>query len=137
MKKLSLVAAPLAIVGLALVPAAAQDEKDHPPQMKAIGANMKILKSTLESKNQGEATAAATKVHEAFAETKKYWVAKNIQDGQEWSDTALAGAKMVSDGAGTGDWTKVSDGVSKLGGTCKTCHDAHRERLPDGTYKIK
>jgi hypothetical protein len=27
--------------------------------------------------------------------------------------------------------------TQKLSGTCAACHTAHRDRLPDGTFKIK
>jgi cytochrome c556 len=105
--------------------------------MKAVNASMKILKATLESKNAAEASAAAKKVEESITTTKKYWVAKNTKDAMDWSDAAIAGARLAQDGAAAGQWDKVGDGVSKMGGTCKSCHDVHRERLSDGTYKIK
>ena len=31
----------------------------------------------------------------------------------------------------------VAASAKAVNGACKTCHDAHRERLPDGTSEIK
>lgn len=120
-----------------LVPAWAQDEKDHPPNMKTINASMKVLKAAIETKNGADATDAAKKVEAAFTETKKYWAAKQTKDALDLSDSAITGARLAQAGLSEGRWEKVSDGVSKIGGTCKGCHDVHRERLTDGSYKIK
>lgn len=120
-----------------LAPAWGQDEKDHPPSMKTINASMKVLKASLETKNGTDAAEAAKKVEGAFAETRKYWAVKQTRNALDWSDSAITGARLAQAGLSEGRWEKVSDGVSQIGGTCKGCHDAHRERLPDGTYKIK
>ncbi|MCC7154521.1 MAG: hypothetical protein IT161_08095 [Bryobacterales bacterium] len=120
-----------------LAPLQAQDEKDHPPNMKTINASMKMLKASLETKNVAEAAEAAKKVEAAFSETRKYWAARQTKDALDWSDSAITGARLAQAGVSDGHWEKVSEGVSKMGGTCKSCHDVHRERLPDGTYKIK
>lgn len=122
---------------LCLAPVQAQDEKDHPPNMKAINASMKVLKASLETKNAAEAADAAKKAEAAFSETRKYWAARQTKDALDWSDSAIAGARLAQAGVSDGHWEKVSEGVSKMGGTCKSCHDAHRERLPDGAYKIR
>jgi len=120
-----------------LAPLQAQDEKDHPPNMKTINASMKMLKASLETKNAAEAAEAAKKVEAAFSETRKYWAARQTKDALDWSDSAITGARLAQAGVSDGHWEKVSEGVSKMGGTCKSCHDVHRERLPDGAYKIK
>ena len=31
----------------------------------------------------------------------------------------------------------VAYSAKELAGTCATCHTAHREKLPDGTFQIK
>ena len=36
-----------------------------------------------------------------------------------------------------GKWDDVKTGATNLAQVCQTCHTAHRERLEDGSYRIK
>jgi len=51
-------------------------------------------------------------------------------DAESWrtlTQTILAEAKTISDGAATKDQAKTKAAVKKINSSCKTCHDAHRE----------
>ena len=43
----------------------------------------------------------------------------------------------VAKAAESKDAAATAEAVKGLQASCKACHDAHREQLPDKTYKIK
>jgi len=55
---------------------------------------------------------------------------KSSRDGR-------AAARELAATAQAGNAAGAKQAFTALGGTCKSCHDVHREKLPDGTYRIK
>jgi cytochrome c556 len=53
-----------------------------------------------------------------------------IGDANKAIDAAAAGAAA-------GKWEDVTAATTTLAGVCTSCHTAHRERMDDGTYRIK
>ena len=95
------------------------------------------LRKNLDAKNyEGVATNAAT-LKTLFANTQSFWEARKMEDAVGF---AKGGAKAATDleaaAKARNDEAVASQGKTLLA-TCKTCHDAHRERLPDGTSEIK
>ena len=75
-------------------------------------------------------------VRDAFAVVERYWLDRN-QEGQYFKDIALAEEmiKLASD-MGVAANLQSAEGVrwavQTLGERCATCHDARRERGPNG-----
>ena len=115
---------------------------EKPPEsyvknMKETNAAAQELRKNLDAKNyEGVATNAAT-LKTLFANTQSFWEARKMEDAVGF---AKGGAKAATDleaaAKARNDEAVASQGKTLLA-TCKTCHDAHRERLPDGTSEIK
>ena len=115
---------------------------EKPPEsyvknMKETNAAAQELRKNLDAKNyEGVATNAAT-LKTLFANTQSFWEARKMEDAV---GVAKSGAKAATDleaaAKARNDEAVASQGKTLLA-TCKTCHDAHRERLPDGTSEIK
>ena len=105
--------------------------------MKETNAASQSLKKNLEAKNYEGIEKDAATLKTLFTGTEEFWTARKTDD-------AIAAAKagvQASTDLETAAKAKNADGVATAGkavaATCKTCHDAHRERLPDGTSEIK
>ncbi len=113
---------------LVIVPAFSQSEEDLDKAMKAVGKTMGDLRKANEA-NDAEALKAGGKVLvEQFTLSSKFWAKHKMDDAIAMNDKTLAAAKALA--AGTGDFASV-------GATCKGCHDQYREKLADGSYKLK
>ena len=133
MKRCIKAAACCFIFGLA---AYAQDDAALVQSMKSIGGATGALRK-MDNKSGDEAVAAATKIVDGFTQTEAYWskheapdAVKSAQDGKAAATELLAAVKA-------GDNDKVNASMKTLFSTCKPCHDAHREKQADNTYKIK
>lgn len=116
---------------------AAADHDELSKAMKTAGSTMGPLKKALDAGTMAEVGPAAAKLEGAFTATEAFWTGRKVADATKWSQDALAaaGALRKAGEAGSADAAKAA--FIKIAGTCKGCHDAHREKLPDGTFKIK
>lgn len=114
----------------------AQDEAEVSKSMKTIGKSMGALRS-MESKTSPEAVENAEKIVAAFHATHTYWNKKEVSDAMKWNEESTAAAEQLLAAMKAGEQEKAAAAYKTLGGSCRGCHDAHREKLADGSYKIK
>jgi cytochrome c556 len=53
------------------------------------------------------------------------------------SEDSATAATATAAAAKAGEWDKVKTHWGAVGKSCKDCHEKHREKLEDGSYKIK
>ena len=129
----------LLIAGLVSGPAGAQDEEKVPSVKKIMGVIHKGAKSHLSKaktalKSDSPDWAEVLKDAKAIAKNGAY-LAKNDPprgDKEDWEKLAKAyasTAKTLEEAAEKEDLTKARAATKKLSASCKTCHEAHKERV--------
>jgi len=113
-----------------------QDDAELSKSMKTIGKTMNTLRG-METKTGPDATQNAEKLVEAYKTTQAYWASKKVEDATKWSAASLEQAQTLLTAAKAGEQDKAAAAFKELGGGCRTCHEAHREKLADGSYKVK
>lgn len=83
-----------------------------------------------------EVEASAKRTAAIYKEVEGFW-AKRPGVGAKSARDAQAAANELAKVAGSGDAAAIGAASKVLGGTCRTCHDAHREKISDTEYKIK
>jgi cytochrome c556 len=126
----------LLLAAMTLVSGFAQSEADHAVWMKTIMGNMGATRKGIEAKSP-EAAVSAGKVAEAFDKVHGFWTAKGADDAVQSAQTAKAAALETAKLVQSGDFEKAGQSFGTVGGSCKGCHDAHREKAADGSWKIK
>jgi hypothetical protein len=114
----------------------AQDEAAIEKNMKAINERAGVIRK-LPSKASPEAATHAEQIAVLYDEMKGFWSKRNFSDAVQWADEGKAAAAALATAAKAGDATKADTSFGALNGTCRSCHTAHREKLPDGKYRIK
>lgn len=113
---------------LAIAPAFSQSEEDLDKAMKTVGKTMGELRKASEAKDEAAIKAAGKTLVEQFTIAGKFFEAHKVADAVEMNGKTLAAAKALAEGTGT---------MAAVGSTCKGCHDMYREKLADGSYKLK
>ena len=133
MRKLIAVFA-VTIFSAALYPLSAASLEDT---MKQVGATMGKLKKGLDGKMLHEAAGDAEKMHALLKDAEAIFAGMKMADAVEMSKAAQSAAGDIISAGHGGNAEGASAAFGKLGGTCKGCHDVHREKLQDGSYKLK
>lgn len=115
----------------------AQDHAALHQAMKTAGASFGALRKSVAAKDAPATEQAAEKLAAAFPTVRAHFEEHKMQDGIEFASTAEKASKSIDEAAKAGNWEQASADLKTLGGQCQGCHAAHREKLPDGTFKMK
>jgi mono/diheme cytochrome c family protein len=121
--------------GIMLALTMAWASEDTPPEhsklMKELGRqNGAIRKGADVEKN-------ATEMQATVKQLAAFWKARNVEDAVKSCDDNIKGAEAVAVAAKANNADGVAAGMKMIGGSCKSCHDAHREKVGPDEYKIK
>jgi cytochrome c553 len=83
------------------------------------------------------ASADAKKLKEVFAHVHDYWHTKNVDDAMKLAMDASDGFGQVAEQAVAGKFDEASATLKKASASCGACHNAHREKAADGSWKMK
>jgi cytochrome c556 len=105
--------------------------------MKETNAAAQSLRKSVEAKDYDAVAKDASTLKDLFSSTEEFWTKRNTEDAVTAAKSAVKAATDLETAAKAKDAAGVADAAKAVNATCKTCHDAHRERLPDGTSEIK
>jgi mono/diheme cytochrome c family protein len=80
---------------------------------------------------------AAQRLGVIFKDVQAYWEDKKVDDAIGFSKAAVAGADTLAKALTAKDEAAVGAAQKALAGQCAGCHMAHREKTPEGTFKMK
>jgi hypothetical protein len=123
----------VAAAGMTLL---AQEDAEFVDWMKQCNTANGVLRK-LEQKTTPEAVGNSERIAGIYEKMIGFWRQKNAADAVKWSEEGKAAALQLASAASAKDADAAQAAFGKLGSTCKSCHDAHREKLPDGKYRIK
>jgi cytochrome c556 len=123
----------VAATGLAVF---AQEDAEFVEWMKACNGASGALRK-MEQKTGAPAVQNAEKLGGVYEKMIGFWRQRNAVDAIKWSEEGKAAAAQLASAATANDAEKAQAAFARIGGTCRSCHDVHREKLPDGKYRIK
>ncbi len=115
----------------------AQDDEAMKGWMKATAGTVGSLRKNLEAKTNDAAVTDAKKLEDLFGNSVEYWTKKGVSDASGWAKDAQTAAAKVATAAAAGDTDAGTAAMKGVTGSCKGCHEAHREKAADGSFKIK
>ena len=117
-------------------PAAAQ-KRPYDLVMKEVGATFDTLRKDLDGGNVATAAAGAAKLERLFREVEEFWTPFRTRDAIDAAKGAREASGAVAAAAKEKDLQKAKTAAAGLGRFCGTCHNSHREQMPDKSYRIK
>src|SRR5258705_453649 len=105
--------------------------------MKQVGPAFTALRQSVTASNGADTAAQAGTLKKLFGEAATFWKTQARPDAIQWTEDARLASDAVEIAAAKGDWDAVKAAVPKLQGACSSCHGLYRERLDDGTYRLK
>ena len=114
----------------------AEENPEFTGWMKATKTATDELKK-MEQKTGEEAMRRAERLGTIYENMIAFWRQRNAADAVKLSEDGKAAALELATAAHANDSDKAKTALSAMNNTCKSCHDAHREKIADGKYQIK
>jgi cytochrome c556 len=95
------------------------------------------VRKTLDSKDIAGAKEQATILKDSFTQIETFFKAKNNAEATKWASEGKNHAEAILVNLGLNNIEAAKTSITPLGATCASCHGKYRERMEDGTYRIK
>lgn len=127
-----------------LLKATERPPEDYQAAMKELAAaNTALRKHVQEVEAAGaypdynpiEKDAAALKG--PFTTALAFWTARHVDDAITQLQSALKSVDELDAARKEKNYDALMTAAANIGKACGTCHTAHREKMPDGSYEIK
>lgn len=124
------------VLGLTVV-AGEKPSESYVKNMKDTNAASAALRKGLDSKDYEAIVKNASALESLFESTEDFWAKRKMDDAIGFAKSGAKAAAALAAAAQAKNDEGVTAASKTLTGTCKQCHDVHRERLPDGSSEIK
>ncbi len=125
------------VLTVSVVAASEKPPESYVAAMKSVQATNNGLRAHVTAKDYAGIEADAKTLKAAFETTLKFWEEKKTEDAIGWAKGVLKATDDLEKGAKDKNDEAIGMAQKAIGGSCQTCHTAHRERMPDGTSMIK
>ncbi len=119
------------------IPAMSADDLALQKIMTKLPPAQAALRKALDGKDLNLVKEQATLLKTAFTDTETFWKAKGNTDAMTIAGEGRKHADAILINLGLGNLEAAKTSITPLGGTCGSCHGKYRERMDDGTFRIK
>lgn len=133
----SVITAALVDVARRQPPPLTPEEEAYDKVMKRVGPAFNALRQAVTSSSADAVKEHAAVLAQSFADTESFWTKRGRKDATGWSQDARTHVDALARAAAAAQWDQVKTAVSALQEACANCHGPYRERLDDGSSRIK
>lgn len=105
--------------------------------MTKLPAAQGAVRKTLDSKDIPGAKEQATILKDSFTQIEAFFKAKNNAEATKWAADGKQHAEAMLMNLGYNNIEGAKTSIAPLGTTCASCHGKYRERMEDGTFRLK
>lgn len=95
------------------------------------------VRKTLDSKDMAGAKEQATILKQAFTDIETFFKTKKNDEATKWATDGKNHAEAILVNLGLNNIEAAKTSIAPMGTTCASCHGKYRERMDDGTFRIK
>ena len=120
-----------------LPPPMTADEEAYSRIMKRVGPAFTTLRQAVTASNADAAKEVIGALKQGFTDAEAFWKTRGTLDAMGWAQDARTHVDAIERAATAGKWDDVKASATSLGQACQSCHGKYRERMEDGTYRLK
>lgn len=121
----------------AQAPAKIASDADYATHMKEIGQLNGVMNKSIKGGEAAEASKAAMRMEVLLKNVHAYWSEKKVADATTAAETAVTSLQAVQKALAANDMMAAETARAAVGSTCMACHTAHREKTPEGGWRMK
>jgi len=105
--------------------------------MKQVGPANAALRGDIDKMDTAQTKEHAALLKQMFTQTEAFWKSKGKPEPTQLAHEALKDAESLEAAVTAGNWEEAKTSAGTLGQKCGACHTPYRERMDDGTFRIK
>jgi cytochrome c556 len=105
--------------------------------MKTVNSAMGVIRGGLEKPDAAQLKEQVAALKKAFTETEGIFKTRGTATAITFAGEALKFVNQMEQGVNAEKWDDVKAAAGGLQPICAQCHNEHRERMDDGSYRIK
>jgi cytochrome c556 len=118
-------------------PAKIASDADYVAHMKEVGQLNGVMTKSIKGGDAAEAGKAAMRLEVLFKNVHGYWAAKKVTDATDAAQTAVTSLAAIQKALTANDMAAAETARATMATSCAGCHKEHREKLPEGGWRIK
>jgi hypothetical protein len=95
------------------------------------------VRKTLDSKDMAGAKEQATILKQAFTDIEVFFKAKKNDEAMKWAIDGKNHAESILVNLNMNNIEGAKTSITPMGTTCASCHGKYRDRMEDGTFRLK
>jgi hypothetical protein len=119
------------------VPPMTADDLTLQKIMTKLPAAQAAIRKALDSKDVAASKEQATLLKDSFTQIEAFWKTKNNEEAVKFATDGKNHADAILVNLGLNNIEAAKTSIGPLGATCASCHGKYRERMDDGTFRIK
>ncbi len=121
----------------AQAPAKIVSDADYAAAMKEIGSLNGAMTKAIKAGDAAEAGKGIPRLETIFKSVQAYWADKKVADATQASQAAVTALAEIQKALKANDMAAAETARGTLAQQCMGCHKEHREKLPEGGFRIK
>src|SRR5262249_8325982 len=105
--------------------------------MKQVGPANTALRAAIDKMDVAAVKEQAQILSKGFTQTRTFRKTKGKADATGFATEAKKHSEAINTAAAVSKWDDIKAAAGPLGQQCASCHGAYRERLDDGSFRIK
>jgi cytochrome c556 len=105
--------------------------------MKDVASAFDALRKSVEASDFAGSAEHSQRLERLFKETEDFWTKFRTKDAIDAAVGAKELSASIAAAANAKDAQKMKTAAGGLGKFCTSCHDSHREQMPDKSYRIR
>jgi cytochrome c556 len=119
------------------IPPMTAEEQLFSQWMKTVNPAFTAIRGGLEAPDAAQLKQQTAALKQAFTQVESFYKLKGVADALKWAGEAVKFAAAMEQGAASGKWDEVKAAAGGLQPLCAQCHNQHRERMEDGTFRFR
>ena len=111
-------------------------EADYSKYMKEVGSTNAGLRGAGAAPTD-DSVKAAQRLNAIFKDVQAYWEGRKVDDAIGFAKAAVSASDDLAKALTAKDAAAAGAAQKTLAAQCAGCHMAHREKTPEGTFKMK
>jgi hypothetical protein len=133
----SVITAELVDVGKKLPPPMTPAELAFQKTMQTVSPTATSLRAAVEASNVEQTKQGTDVLKKCFTDVQAFFKGRGTTEAAGLAGDALKFVDSIQTAAAGGKWDDAKAAAGSLQQLCATCHAAHRERLEDGSFRVR